>query len=243
MYFNFGPQQSYFDIADTLPGTITGYAGGSWDIGQGGEMIPRTPGPGVYPGRDERMAALTADLPAGAPKEKGKGGAWKGILASILGSVGDSLAGNDNFAKTQLLKRKADQDAIDAWRQQQYEFQRQVALAQWKRDNPDPSEFDRAISGGGIDPKSTQGQTIYRQRAESMANPPIIQNVPGVGIVTMPRPTSTPAGPPPGAIEYLRQHPDTANFFDQKYGTGSAASILGRGGASPSSGSPTFRPF
>lgn len=34
-----------------------------------------------------------------------------------------------------------------------------------------PSEFDRALQHGGIDPNSEQGKTLYRQRAATMASP------------------------------------------------------------------------
>lgn len=41
------------------------------------------------------------------------------------------------------------------------------------------------------------------------------------------------SGPPPEAVNYLRQHPELAPHFDQKYGPGASSSILGGGGAGP----------
>ena len=42
-------------------------------------------------------------------------------------------------------------------------------------------------------------------------------------------PAAPQAGPPPGAIKYLRDNPATRDHFDAKYGKGSAAQALGEG--------------
>jgi hypothetical protein len=48
------------------------------------------------------------------------------------------------------------------------------------------------------------------------------------------------SAPPDHVVAFLRQHPETADQFDQRYGMGAAAKILSNGGASPSNGLPTF---
>lgn len=41
------------------------------------------------------------------------------------------------------------------------------------------------------------------------------------------------SGPPPEAVAYLRAHPELAQHFDQKYGAGSAAKLMGGQAATP----------
>jgi hypothetical protein len=38
---------------------------------------------------------------------------------------------------------------------------------------------------------------------------------------------AAPVGPPPNAVQYLRDHPDQRGAFDQKYGAGSSSQVLG----------------
>lgn len=210
-------------------------------------MAFNQPSPYNYAGRSERMAGLTADLPSGGAGKPGffkKGGMGRSILAGAIGSIGDELAGNTNYADMMALQRKEGIAQQQALMQYALDLQKAMATRDYERKNPVPNEFERAMSGAGIDPGSERGQRMSMQRAYSLASPPVIQNVPGVGITSVPRPG--PPQPTPQSIAFLQQHPETAADFEERYQLppGSAARFLQQGaGQQQPGGPPRNMPF
>lgn len=133
---------------------------------------PSTPGSAMV---DQPMMAGAA----AKPKFFGKGGAgWQ-----ILGSLGDafmSMSGNPGLmamAQNNMAMRRAglerQQQLADEdrkHRQAQADWMQQQI---WKQAHPD-DDFTRYMTAAGIDPASPQAQALYRQRAESMAAPPLV---------------------------------------------------------------------
>ena len=107
----------------------------------------------------------------------------------IIGTLGDTLSqwggGKGTFLPGLAEQRKA------ALESQQYQMQRADKFTDWKaqqdyeRANPKaPADdvFMRTLQGAGIDPASPQGVALFRQRAESLANPAqYVSNGPGMG--------------------------------------------------------------
>lgn len=58
-------------------------------------------------------------------------------------------------------------------RRRQLEREEWAWREQWKQQHPD-DQFTQYMQAAGIDPRSPQGQALYRQRAESMAAPPMM---------------------------------------------------------------------
>lgn len=113
-----------------------------------------------------------------------------------------------------------------------------TAVLQPQRPTEEPSVV-RTLRAAGIDPQSEEGRRLIEASIAAPRNPQIImvdgvpQLVAGGGAA----PAQPSAGPPPAAVEHLRQHPELRGAFDAKYGPGAADRALG--GASPS-GSQTF---
>jgi hypothetical protein len=113
---------------------------------------------------------------------------------------------------------------------------------QYKAEHPEPinndTANDYAFWQGKLSPQEFEVWKANR------INPPHMVTRPDGSMVMVggydPGQGAGASGPPPGAIDHLRQNPALAPQFDQKYGPGSASRVLG--GASPSNGSATF-PF
>lgn len=163
----------------------------------------------------------------------------------IAGTVGDALqnwsGGQGTFLPAihmqqqqaaeaaQYQQRRAD-DYTDWERKQQY------AAAHPKPQGP--TELSQRIAELN-QYKQGLGDTYAQNYANNGGGVPQIANIPGVGMVSIPR---TPAAPaiggsvPEGAISYLRQNPGMAAQFDAKYGQGASQRYLG--GAAPQAQAP-----
>lgn len=99
-------------------------------------------------------AAPTPAPQAPAPSFFGEGGVGR----NIAGNIGDYLAklggGSAIYAPIQQERAQLDRQMAAQAAQQQAEYQRQLALAQWKRQNPEPGSVETNYNFiAGKDPK------------------------------------------------------------------------------------------
>jgi type II secretory pathway pseudopilin PulG len=189
-----------------------------------GTGSPLDVSPNVTPIRGDAMpqigGAFQPDAPATpnlAPPKQGFFSSRGGWL-DVLGGVADAVSGQPIYGTAQREHRRQELElqqiqaraAIDqANRQQDREWQQENwrQQQQWKQDHPD-DQFTQYLTAAGIDPRSPEGQRMYRQRAETMATPPTVAVD---GFDAQGNPTKTfmpragigsvqPAGPPVGTI-------------------------------------------
>lgn len=158
-----------------------------------------------------------------------------------------SASQGDPYALMVLRNRFEQQQAPiraqEEARRRQQEREEWMWREDYKRSHPD-DQFTQYMQAAGIDPRSPQGQALYRQRAESMATPPMMAVdgfdaqgnptktfMPRAGIGGMGS-QGAPSGPVPGTVR---------NGYRFKGGNpNDRNSWVPVGGASPAGGA-TFR--
>jgi len=197
------------------------------------------------------FAPMPSTPPVVAPKPSffGEGGTGR----TIAGVLGDTLLRMGGaapiYAPMMQANRAREQHLVDEQRRAALELNTWKAKQAYEQAHPN-DQFTQYLTAGGIDPASAQGRSLYRQRAESMAAPPLVA-VDGFDPAGNPTKTfmprtglggGNPAAPaiPDAAVSFLRQNPGMAAQFDQKYGQGASSRYLG--GAAPAATSPFVTP-
>ena len=156
--------------AQTLPGMMF----------RGFQPPPSQAAAGAPPSMPSLINPDLTNATEAKPSFFGRGGGWQ----DVVGGIADALAGRPIYQTAQRDQRQHDYEMQQfrmqaaqqqAQRDQDRQWQQQNWLQQqiWKQSHPD-DEFTQYITAAGIDPQSDQGRNLYRQRAESMAAPPLV---------------------------------------------------------------------
>jgi len=167
-----------------------------------------------------------------------------GLGINILGGIADAAAvatgGRAAYLPTVMARRQREDELADEQRREAGRLATWRAQEEYKAAHPssDPTALER--NRGYLNSvQAGLGDRYAENFASNGGGAPQMMNVPGVGIVAVPRsPTSSsaPPGPPDAAVSFLRQNPGMAAQFDQKYGQGASSRYLG--GAAQTAGSP-----
>lgn len=195
----------------------------------------------INPNNQQALAALANVDPKTAM-------AWRQQQAEL---VKQQLAEHqDNILKGAEIWRSVKQNHPDLPPEQQWQMARSAAQGMGLDISAVPQNYDENYANGllsvadGLKPDTANLVSVTPQPGM-----PAFVYDKGTGKTTMvfsPNDGSHPAGapvssgPPPAAVAYLRAHPELRGQFEQKYGQGSAASILGNGGATGSAPSAPF---
>lgn len=151
---------------------------------------------GMFGPRPQQAAPMVAPNPSAMPigvqqmTKKPKFFSKDGLAPVVLAGISDFFArqnGDDQnmlgdmvAAKQQMAMQEEDARIRAQLAQQQRgsEWQDWLRKEQWKRENPEPQndQLTQYMLNAGIDPKSVEGQQMYRKAVENKVNP--IQAVP-----------------------------------------------------------------
>lgn len=113
-------------------------------------------------GADAAPAAASSPTPP-KPAFFAKNGAWKGVLADVLGSLGDSLSVANGGQATYLPNKLRTQQQAAEWKRRDAERQQDRAWAVEDRDHKDNAPQFFTSNGDRIqyDPKTGTSTTVY----------------------------------------------------------------------------------
>lgn len=163
-----------------------------------------------------------------------------GRIADALGYLGAGLsrAGGGQDIITPIMERRQQlqYEMSKQGQQQQLEYQRQLALEQYKHANPETPAEVRAF-------QAYQAMTPEQKRQYDAFKPIIQMGQYGAQVFTRAQINASinnggavaPSRPSAAAIDHLRQNPALADAFDAKYGPGSSRDVLG-GPSQPATG-------
>jgi hypothetical protein len=111
---------------------------------------------------------------AATQPRRSRGQIIAGVLADgFAGAAGRPPMVAQMWARERDAAREAEREQVRWNRQRQGERDEWTWRENWKRQNPD-DRFTQYMQAAGIDPASPKGQALYRQRAESIAAPPMM---------------------------------------------------------------------